>query len=392
MTTHAEPVVQSPAATAKTSGSRLLVLDRMRGIVMLLMALDHASGEFNAGRVISDSAFFYKAGTVLEPAQFLTRWLTHLCAPTFVFLAGVSLSMSLARRVERGEPAQSIDRYLLVRGLLIIVAELVPSYFWMEKGRYLLQVLYAIGSAYLCMIPLRRLPVSLAVALGAFLVVAAEGVTRLSGWGPADSTPWLATLLLTGGLRGWLVVAYPTLPWLAMLLLGWGYGHVLRRRPSSEQLHSGELARTGVAALVLFGLVRAANAYGNAGLPRDDGSLVQWLHVSKYPPSLSYTALELGLMLLLLAALAKMRQSEQQAATPSRDRDPLVVFGQTPMFFYLLHIPLLALVARALHVEHGLGLGAAYGFAALAALSLFPACIWYRRYRAAHPASFTRYI
>src|SRR6478752_2999016 len=212
MSTHAEPVVETPTAAAKTAAYRLLALDRMRGLVMLLMALDHSSGEFNAGRVISDSAFFYKAGSVLQPAQFLTRWLTHLCAPTFVFLAGVSLAMSLVRRVERGESAWSLDRYLLVRGLVIIAAELVPSYFWMSKGHYLLQVLYAIGTAYLLMIPLRRLPVPLATGLGVLVLIGAEGVASISGWGPPDSTPWLATLLLTGGLRGWLVVAYPTLP------------------------------------------------------------------------------------------------------------------------------------------------------------------------------------
>ncbi|HYQ16246.1 MAG TPA: hypothetical protein VEQ58_10835, partial [Polyangiaceae bacterium] len=172
---------------------------------------------------------------------------------------------------------------------------------------------------------------------------------------------------------------------------GWGYGHVLRQRPSGSQLRPTELATAGVVGLALFGVVRAANAYGNAGLPRDDGSLVQWLHVSKYPPSVSYVALELGLMLLLLAGLTKTGQ-ERPSPSPSPWSDPLIVFGQTPMFFYLLHIPLLAMLARALGVEHALGLGASYGFAALAAFALFPICVWYRRYRLAHPTSLARYL
>ncbi len=390
MTTHAEPLVQTPVLAAKIPGSRLVALDWMRGIVMLLMAVDHSSGEFNAGRLVTDSTFVYKAGTFLPPAQFLTRWITHVCAPTFVFLAGVSLAFSLARRLERGERPLSIDRYLLVRGLLIVAAEVVPSYFWMPKGHYLFQVLYAIGTAYLLMIPLRRLPVPLAVGLGVFVLLAAEAVIGVAGWGPADKTPWLATLLLSGGPRGWLFVAYPTLPWLAIMLLGWGFGHALRRRPSDEQLRPRELLLAGVASLALFCAVRAKNAYGNLGLLRGDGSLVQWLHVSKYPPSVSYVALELGLMLLVLAALAQRARAERPL--PSSRNGPLVVFGQTPMFFYLLHIPLLAVAAHALGVEHALGLGAAYGFAALAALLLFPACTWYRRYRTAHPTSFTRYL
>ena len=389
MSTHAEPVALTPAATAKIANSRLVALDWMRGLVMLLMAIDHSSGEFNAGRLVTDSTFLYKAGTALPPAQFLTRWLTHLCAPTFVFLAGVSLAFSLARRVERGERPLSIDRYLLVRGLVIVAAELVPSYFWMPKGHYLFQVLYAIGTAYLFMIPLRRLPVAVAVALALAVLLGAEAVGTIAGWGPGNpATPWLATLLLTAGPRGWLVVAYPTLPWLAILLLGWGFGHALRRRPSAEQMRPSELLLAGVGALAVFGVVRAANGYGNLGLLRDGGALVQWLHVSKYPPSVTYVTLELGLMLLVLAALAEWAKR----SPPSTRSSPLLVFGQTPMFFYLLHIPLLALLARILGVEHALGLGAAYGFAALAALVLFPACVWYRRYRAAHPTSFARYL
>jgi uncharacterized membrane protein len=390
MMPHAEPVVPPPALGAKIASSRLVVLDWMRGIVMLLMAVDHSSGEFNAGRLVTDSTFLYKAGTVLPRAQFLTRFITHLCAPTFVFLAGVSLAFSLARRVEQGERPWSIDRYLLVRGLIIVTAELVPSYFWMPKGQYLLQVLYAIGSAYLFMIPLRRLPVRVAVVLAIVVVLGAEAVLGAAGWGPPHKTPWLAALLLSGGPRGWLFIAYPTLPWLAIMLLGWGFGHALRRRPAAEQLRPRELLLAGAGALAVFGVVRSVNSYGNLGLLRDDGSLVQWLHVSKYPPSVAYVALELGLMLLGLAALAGRARVE--APLPSSRNGPLVVFGQTPMFFYLLHIPLLALGARALGVEHKLGLVAAYGFAALAALLLFPACTWYRRYRAAHPTSLTRYL
>ena len=390
MTPHAEPVVPSPPLAAKIASSRLVVLDWMRGIVMLLMAVDHSSGEFNAGRLVTDSTFLYKAGTLLPPAQFITRFITHLCAPTFVFLAGVSLAFSLARRVEQGDRPWSIDRYLLVRGLIIVTFELVPSYFWMPKGQYLLQVLYAIGSAYLLMIPLRRLPVRVAVGLAVVVVFGAEAVIGAAGWGPPDKTPWLAALLLSGGPRGWLFIAYPTLPWLAIMLLGWGFGHALRRRPSAEQLRPRELLLAGAGALAVFGAVRSVNSYGNLGLLRENGSLVQWLHVSKYPPSVSYVALELGLMLLVLAALA--RRARVEGPSPTSGNGPLVVFGQTPMFFYLLHIPLLALGAHALGVEHKLGLVAAYGFAALAALLLFPACTWYRRYRAAHPTSLTRYL
>ena len=367
-----------------------MALDWMRGIVMLLMALDHSSGEFNAGRLITDSALFYKPGTPLPALQFITRWITHLCAPTFVFLAGASLALSLGRRVERGESSASIDRHLLVRGVVIVALEIVPSYFWMPPGKYLLQVLYAIGTAYLFMIPLRRLPVSVLVALAAAVLVFGEAVIGIAGWGRSGKTPLLATLLLAAGSRGPIIVAYPTLPWLAILLLGWGYGHALRHRPNANKLRPPEFIRAGVALLAIFVAVRGANTYGNMKLLREDGSLVQWLHVSKYPPSVTFVALELGIMALMLALLARLARAVHHVAPPSNN--PLLVFGQTPMLFYLLHIPLLALLARAFRVEHALGLGAAYGFAALAALVLLPLCNWYRRYKTAHPTGLTRYI
>ena len=174
------------------------------------------------------------------------------------------------------------------------------------------------------------------------------------------------------------------------MLLGWGFGHALRRRPPADRLRPREFASWGIALIAIFLAVRGANSYGNMKLLREDGSLVQWLHVSKYPPSLTFVALELGIMALLLALLAMRARAAHKAAHLSNT--PLIVFGQTPMFFYLLHIPLLALLARALRIEHSLGLGSAYGFAALAALLLFPLCIWYRRYKAAHPTGLARYF
>jgi uncharacterized membrane protein len=385
----AESIPQQYTA-GKGSGSRLLALDWMRGLVMVLMALDHSSGEFNAGRLISDGAFLYEPGTPLPTGQFLTRWLTHLCAPTFVFLAGVALAFSIGRRVERGETAASVDRYLLLRGLIIVAAEAVPSYFWMPPGKYLFQVLYAIGTAYLLMIPLRRLPVKVCAWFALGILLLGEAVAAAAGWGPGDQAPWLATLLLTGGPRGALIVAYPTLPWLAMLLLGWVGGHALRRRGGGEPvLRSGELLRTALALLAVFMLVRAANGYGNFGLLREGHSLVQWLHVSKYPPGISYVALELGLMSLVLAGLTWLGERGLFAV---RGDDPLVTFGQTPMFFYLLHIPLLAFMGEALGVQHELGLGAAYGFAVVVSALLFLPCVWYRRQRASRLSVVTRYL
>jgi uncharacterized membrane protein len=383
----ASPV--SPSAAALPSAGiprRLVALDWMRGLVMVLMALDHSSEEFNAGRLFTDGALFYQPGSPLPAAQFLVRWVTHLCAPTFVFLAGASLALQIDRRVAAGESAGSIDRHLALRGLLIAGFELWVSWFWMPPGRYLFQVLYAIGASFLFMVPLRRLPTSLLLALAAAVLALGEGLDGWLGWGPSETTPLLATLLFVPGRRGALLVAYPVLPWLGIMLLGWAFGRFLARRPAPGTT-SRVLASSGVALLALFAVVRGRNAYGNMGLLREDGDLVQWLHVSKYPPSLSFAALELGIATLLLAGFVVA--SGHVAARPN---GLLRVLGRTPMFFYLLHIPCLVLAARALHVGHTLGLGWTLFFAAAVVAALYPLCLVYSRYKAAHPEGWTRYV
>ncbi len=236
------------------------------------------------------------------------------------------------------------------------------------------------------MIPLRRAPTALLMALAVTVIVFGEKLAAELGWGPPETTPLLASLLLVPGRRGVFLVAYPTLPWLAVLLLGWGFGRFLGRRPGARET-GALLTSSGIALLALFAAVRGHNGYGNMGLLRESASLVQWLHVSKYPPSLSFVALELGVMALVLALLTL-------AATriAANAEGLVIVLGRTPMFFYLLHIPLLVLAAHALGVAHRLGLGWTYFFAATVVGLLYPLCRRYARYKAGRPDGWTRYI
>jgi uncharacterized membrane protein len=288
--------------------------------------------------------------------------------------------------LSKGESHASIDRHLLFRGLFIVAAEIVPSLAWMPRGKYLLQVLYAIGTSYLFMIPLRRLPGMLLAGLAVVVLVFGEAVVRAAGWDAPGSTPLLAALLLVPGGHGPVFVAYPTLYWLAIMLLGFVFGQWLERRPDAAQVRRF-LVAAGVVLLAVFAALRGANGYGNMGILRDGLALVQWLHVSKYPPSITFVSLELGLAALLLAMSFHVVRP-----APGPVVRFLLVFGRTPMFFYLLHIPLLALTAATLGIGGSLGLGAAYGFAALAVLVLYPACRWYAGYKVAHPAGVARYI
>ena len=172
-----------------------------------------------------------------------------------------------------------------------------------------------------------------------------------------------------------------------VLLLGWGWGRHLVTRPAARERLAGKLALAGLGALLIFAVVRGVNGYGNMGLPRYGNTVVQWLHVSKYPPGLSYVALELGIAFLCLSALFAFARRRS-----FRPNGLCLTLGGTPMFFYLLHFPLLVLAARVLGLQGRLGLGAAYIGAALVVAALYPPCRWYRGYKAAHRAGWPRYI
>ncbi len=375
-----------PPSDAAPARARLDALDWLRGLVMILMTIDHASGAFNAGKLMTDATHMYKAGTALDPAQFLTRWLTHLCAPAFLFLAGAALARSIQRRTAAGEPGASLDRHLLLRGLLIVALDpLWMSGAFMGWSRLIFQVLYAIGASFLLMIPLRRLPTGALFAVSLVLFFGGEAAMGLGLWLSGGEPGLPVALLLTGGRFGRFIVAYPVLPWLAFMVLGWCFGRVFDRWRAE-----GVLVRrlAGIAALLLglFAVVRGLNDYGNVRLLRDDGSLVQWLHVSKYPPSLSYSTLELGLCAAVLAIFCSL------GAARGFVLDALGTFGRTAFFFYLLHAHLLVLAAIALGLHKAAGLGATYLATAAGVVVLLLPCRWYDHYKGAHPDGWTRFV
>src|SRR5262249_32594189 len=143
-----------------------------------------------------------------------------------------------------------------------------------------------------------------------------------------------------------------------------------------RMLSASRLASAGFAALALFALLRLANGYGNMRLFRDDLSLVQWLHVSKYPPSLTYTTLELGLMARCLALLVRLERVPAAASALA----PLRVLGQTALFYYLLHVHFLVVAGWITGEAQQGGLGATYVATIVALVALFPLCVWYRGY------------
>lgn len=358
------------------ASGRLQALDVVRGVVMVLMTLDHSSGSFNAGRIMSDSAAAVQPGVALDPLQFVARWVTHLCAPTFVFLAGASLALSVTRRLRDRIPSAAIDRDILIRGTLLIVLDLVwMGWMWRLGPPIQLGVLYAIGGSMIAMVALRRLPPAVVGGLGVLVMAGGEAVTGL-----VDPGTTLGAATMSGGQIGPILYFYPVLPWMGFLLLGWAVGMRLKSNPGGVRSRHW-LALSGIAA-VTFLIVRGANGYGNAHLLRADGSWIEWLHVSKYPPSLAYAGLELAIAFGLLAAAWRW----------SRPWAPLALIGQTALFYYLLHAHLCKGVALALGVYRTKGLGAtAFAWVAMMLL-LYPLCRWYLGVKRRHPRSVLRFL
>ncbi len=365
---------------------RLPAVDVMRGMVMVLMTVDHASYAFNAGRYVTDSSVWYQPGSVLPAIQFLVRWMTHICAPSFVFLAGLVLAYSIARKQSRGISENRINVDLFIRGLFIMALDPL----WMSfgfGGRTVFQVLYAIGGGLCCMVLLRRLGVRILLVIGLVLMLGSEALAGLAIWlGDGQRSGLLGAFLATGGRLGKFgYVLYPLLPWLAYMILGWSCGRLLENGTMKNPVQL--FAAAGALLMVLFLVIRGLNGYGNMLLYRDDLTVLQWLHVSKYPPSLTFAFMTLSWMCFGLALFYRIYTNGRIFSG-----HPLLVFGRVPLFFYVLHVHLLSVGAVLLGLWKAGGLKETFMATAVVLLILYPLCRWYADLKRSHPRSILRFV
>lgn len=329
----ASPV--SAGGVTRSGAARIDAIDRLRGLMIALMVLDHVRDFFHRTAFTADPLGMESG----DPALFMTRWVTHLCAPTFVFLAGVSVFLQRANGKGRGE----LTRFLATRGAWLILLE-VTAVGWGFNfgGGVFLQVIWAIGASMLAMALLIWLPRMVLLALGVAIIA---GHQLLAPIDPPDlgalAPVWSATLEFGPGLGGF--VAYPFVPWLGVMLLGYGLGGLFQQadgpRPRTILLLTGAM-------LVLFAVVRGINLYGDprpwAAQAEPLWTALSFINVSKYPPSLDFVLVTLGVSLTLLPLLAQL------GGLPAR---VLLAFGRTPLFTYVLHVFLahgLALVVGAM--------------------------------------------
>ena len=319
----------APAARA----TRVASIDIIRGAVMILMAIDHV-------RVYSG----LPAGGP-TPGIFFTRWITHFCAPAFIFLAGTSAFFY-------GRTHADLSRFLLTRGLWLVLLELtVLRFAWTFNADYanftFAGVIWVIGWCMILMAALVRLPVAAVGAVGAAIVAGHNLVGPLlaSGAGGSDATPhWLARLLYLGGSfeAGGLnvVVLYTVVPWVGVMAAGYAFGPVMRMPADRRRRVCLQLGGAMVAA---FLLLRGFNLYGDprpwTAAPPQFPRVVAFLNTAKYPASLMFLLMTLGPTILLLPMLEWSRGAVARW---------LGVFGRVPFFYYVLHIPLIHAAAVAI--------------------------------------------
>jgi uncharacterized membrane protein len=309
---------------------RLESIDVVRGVVMILMALDHTRDFFgNLGVNPTDPA------TTTIPL-FFTRWITHFCAPVFFLLTGTGAYLSLRKKSKH-----ELSRFLFTRGLGLIFLELVVvrCFGWQFNFDYrvtILNVLWALGWAMIVLPGLVYLP---AWAVAAFGVVM---IATHNLFDSVESSHWIWSILhspnfIVNHPEHVVFVAYALVPWVGVTAAGYGLGQIFRWESARRKMF---LLRLGAGLTASFIVLRCVNLYGDP-LPWSTQksavfTMLSFLNTNKYPPSLLYLLMTLGPALLFLGAV--------DAGTPRWLR-PALFFGKVPMFYYLLHIPLLHLIA-----------------------------------------------
>lgn len=368
------PEAEEPRAPRR---ERITSIDALRGLVMLLMLVDHAREFFYIHAQVSDPMDL----TVTPPFLAFTRLTAHLCAPVFVLLTGLATALYAGRHGGRG----AASAFLVKRGLFLIVLEVtLVNFAWtftLPPRVLYLQVIWAIGLSMIVLAGLLWLPrpVLLAVALTIILghnllspIDIAPGEPGHTLWAVLHDRGWIE---LPWGLRA--RTSYPVLPWVGVIAAGYLLGGWFRAGITPE-VRQRALLWLGAGALVLFGVLRGINGYGEPVPwkmgPEALGTMLSFVNLTKYPPSADFLLMTLGVGVLLLAVFEHGR---------GEATDLLGVFGGAPLFFYLLHLYVLhglyqfGLAVLGPNMGERLAVGSPFQLwllAAVVAVPLYPCC------------------
>jgi uncharacterized membrane protein len=373
---------------------RVSNIDVTRGFVMVIMALDHVRDMMHTTAIAQNPTNLQTT----TPLLFFTRWITHLCAPTFVFLAGASAFLMLN---EKGFLASR--NFLLRRGLWLIVIEFTVINFglWFDlRFRTLIfEVIAAIGFGFVCLSFLLRLSPRIIGIIGISIVTLQSLVTSIPLPDGSVVQKIINAFFLPGVFplgNSFFIMGYPPIPWLGIMLIGFSIGPWFKKEEKEMQSF---FLKAGAAAVILFVVFRFLNFYGDAPWATQKDAVFTFLsfcNITKYPPSLLFVLCTLGISLLVLSYSSTRRKIE----------GILLVYGKVPLFYFVVHLflihtlTLVMLFSQGFHwsdlnfgafalgrptAPSGIELWAVYLVWIAVVTSLFLPCKWYARFKASHP-------
>ena len=375
---------------------RITSVDLLRGIIMIIMALDHTRDFFH---------FDAQTGSPLDlttttPILFFTRWVTHFCAPVFVFLSGTSAFLQSARKSKK-----ELSIFLITRGLWLILAEVtivnLLLTFDINFSFIALEVIWAIGISMVILGLMTWLPFEIILAVGLLIVL---GHNALDFYEKDQTTPFSATydLIHRQGFHPlWgrqLLILYPFLPWAGLMMLGYCLGKVLRNNDAANRKRS--LIIAGMSTIALFIILRFINVYGDPApwspQPTVFYTFLSFINSSKYPPSLFFMCMTIGPALLLMAWWDEIQNGFTKIVS---------VYGRVPFFYFLAHLFVIHLFSAVTYfmrghslaegvnpaafikfIEPGEGFQLKYVYLVWLAIviALYPLCKWYDGYKTNH--------
>ncbi len=388
--------------------SRIFSVDLVRGFVMVVMVLDHTRDWFG-NHDISALDVSQTSGPL-----FFSRWITHLCAPTFLFLVGVSSYL----QKQKNTPSSS-SVFLLSRGAILILLEqtILHCFGWYFNADFHFMnanVLWGIGGSMILMSAFINLPRMAILVVGLLLISLDDLLLQSVNIIQGESGYWLWTMFFHGGnieyIPGYnFYVSYPIIPWFGIMAFGYGLGPYFLSMASGKR----KLVTWALVFLILFIVVRAFGSYGDPipwqAHPSPLKSFLSFINLEKYPPSFLFTLLTLGIAMLLLAYADSIFLPV---------RYPLRNLGQAAFFFYVTHIMVLHTLAIVVawipfgYAEwlyngpgifwsetlpghppgYGLPLPWVYGIAILVIIALYPACRWYSAIKSTHKINWLKYF
>jgi uncharacterized membrane protein len=385
---------------------RINSIDITRGLIMIIMALDHVRDLMHINSIAQSPTNL----ATTSPALFFTRWITYLCAPIFVFLAGTSAYLSFQRK----KNTPQTRNFLLKRGAWLIVLEFTlvnfALFFDIHFGTFIFEVIAAIGFGFIILSLLINLSPK-AIAITGLIIIFCHNLFALIPFAEGSIiktilTPLFTLTALPVNAHSVFVMAYPPIPWLGIMLVGFASSKLFELPPLKRK---SIFLTIGFSALVLFIIIRFINIYGEsfkwAAQKNMLYTFLSFMNVTKYPPSLLFCLVTLGIMFLMLAFAEQFN---------NRVANIFIVYGKVPLFYFLvhffvIHLTLIGLLllqgfqwqqldfasgtfGRPKGMQSGVGLYIIYSIWIAIVMILYKPCLWFGKYKAEHRQWWLKYL